>query len=93
MEPQELATKRRKLAQEYNEKCKELAELKKKKALEVIRLLAEHKTINKAELYFSATEDGQREIELTMYCKGLLELMRAVKTEVDIMQGEAYNQF
>ena len=93
MEPQELATKRRKLAQEYNEKCKELAELKKKKALEVINLLAEHKTINKAELYFSATEDGQREIELTMYCKGLLELMRAVKTEVDIMQGEAYSQY
>ena len=91
--PLELATKRRKLALEYNEKMKELAEIKKKKALEVIKLLDEHKTIAKAELYFSATDQGQREIELTLYAKGLLELMRSVKTECDLKNAEAFGQY
>ena len=36
--PQQLATKRRKLAQEYQMKMKELAEIKKKKAFKMIEL-------------------------------------------------------
>ncbi len=91
--PQELATKRRKLALEYKDKMKELAEIRKKKVFEIIKLLEEHKTINKAELYYSATEDGQKAIEIELYCKGLLETMRAVKTEVEILQSELYNQY
>lgn len=88
-----LAVKRRKLAQEYNEKMKELAELKKKKAIKLIELMAEHGTKAKAEVYYDATEDGQKEIELNYYTKGLLELMRAVKTEIDCKSGEAHNQW
>jgi hypothetical protein len=91
--PQDLAIKRRKLALEYKQVMKDLAELKKRKPEQVIFLLAEHKTISKAELYYSATEDGQKEIELTLYAKGLIETMRAVKTEIEVLQGEAYNQY
>jgi len=91
--PQYLATKRRQLAQEYNEKMKELAEIQKKKALDIIKLLDEHKTVAKAELYFKATDDGQKEIELTMYCKGLIELMRATKTEIEILNAESFNHY
>lgn len=89
----ELAEKRRKLAQEYKAKMTELAEIRKGKALKIIELLAEHKTISKAELYFSATDEGQKEIEIELYCKGLLELMRSIKTEVDIKNAEAFNQY
>lgn len=91
--PQELAVKRRKLALEYKEKLMELAEIRKKKAITIIELMAVHKTKSKAEVYFEATEEGQKEIELEMYTRGLLELMRSVKSEIDIKQGEAYSQY
>ena len=90
---EQLATKRRQLAVEYKTKMQELAEIKKKKAIEIIKLLDEHKTVSKAELYYQATDDGQKEIEITLYCKGLLELMRSIKTECDIKNSEAYSQY
>ena len=90
---EQLAVKRRKLALEYKEKMTELAEIKKKKAFVIIQLLAEHKTMNRAELYYSATADGQKEIELAMYTKGLLETMRAVKSEIECLMGEVYNNY
>jgi 2-keto-3-deoxy-6-phosphogluconate aldolase len=90
---EQLATKRRQLAVEYKAKMQELAEIKKKKAIEIIKLLDEHKTVSKAELYYQATDDGQKEIEITLYCKGLLELMRSIKTECDIKNSEAYSQY
>lgn len=93
MTPQELATKRRKLAQEYKQKMTEIGEIQKRKALKIIELMGEHGSKAKAEVYFNATEDGQKEIELTMYCRGLLELMRSIKTEVDIMNNEAFGQY
>ena len=91
--PQQLAMKRRKLALEYRKKMEELAEIKKRKALKIIELLDIHKTVSKAELYYSVTEDGQKHIEIELYCRGLLELMRSVKTECDISQAESYNQY
>jgi len=91
--PQQLAEKRRKLAQEYKSKMTELAEIRKGKALKIIELIGEHKTVSKAELYFSATDDGQKEIEIELYCRGLLELMRSIKTEVDIKNAESYGQY
>ena len=44
-------------------------------------------------LYYDITEDGQKYIELEMYCRGLLELMRSIKTEVDIANNEAFNNY
>ena len=91
--PADLALKRRKLAQTYNEKMKELAELKKRKAFDIIKLMAEHKTASKAEIYYNATEDGQKELEILYYTKGLLELMRSLKTECDLKSAEAFGQY
>jgi len=71
----------------------ELAEIQKKKALKLIELMAEHGSKAKAEVYYNATPEGQKEIEITYYCKGLLELMRSVKTECDIKNNEAFNQY
>jgi len=91
--PQELATKRRMLALEYKSNMKELADIQKKKAFEIIKLIDKHSSVAKAERYYAITDDGQKEIELNLYTRGLLETMRAVKTEVDIMSGEAFNQY
>jgi len=91
--PQELATKRRQLAQEYNLKMKEISAIKKRKAFDIIELMAEHKTVSKAELYYNTTEDGQKLIELEYFSKGLLELMRSIKSEIDIKANEAYNMY
>lgn len=91
--PQELAEKRRKLAQEYNEKMKELSEIKKRKVFAIIERLPAHKSINKAELYWQSTPDGQKELELEYYCKGLIELMRSIKTECDLKNAEAFGQY
>lgn len=91
--PGQLAAKRRQLALEYKEKMKEIAELRQKKAIRIIELLAEHKTVSKAELYYNAEDNGQKLIELEFYCKGLLELMRSVKTEADIKHAESFGQY
>jgi len=91
--PEQLAVKRRQLSQDFNEKMKQLGEIRKRKAFKIIELLGEHKTVSKAELYWQTTEDGQKEIELTMVSKGLIELIRSIKTEVEIKQSEAYNQY
>jgi hypothetical protein len=91
--PGKLATRRRELAQEYKAKMEELAEIRKRKAFDIIKLLDEHKTVSKAELYYRITEDGQKEVEIELYCKGLLELMRSVKTEIEIINAESYNQY
>ena len=91
--PQKLATRRRELAQEYKAKMEELAAIRKRKALEIIKLLDEHKSVAKAELFYQATPDGQKEIEITLYCRGLIELIRSAKTEIDILQSEAFNQY
>lgn len=93
IQPQELAIKRRKLSLEYREKMTELAEIQKRKAFKIIELMAEHKTVSKAELYWDITDDGQKEIELSMYLRGLLELIRALKTEIDIKNNEAFGTY
>lgn len=91
--PEQLAVRRRELATDYNSKMKELGDIRKRKAFKIIELLGEHKTANKAEMYWAITEDGQRETELTMYCRGLIELMRATKSELEVMQGETFNKW
>jgi len=92
---QQLATKRRQIIQEYNEKLKELAEIKKRKAFKIIEIMAQPniKSQKHAELVWETTEDGQKEITMVYHTKGLLELARSVKTEVDVKNGEAYNQY
>lgn len=91
--PQTLAIRRRQLATEYKKNMEELAEIQKRKAFKIIELMAEHKTVSKAELYWDTTDDGQREIELTMISRGLLELMRSVKSELEVKQAEGYGNF
>lgn len=91
--PQILAEKRRMLALEYRKKLMELAEIKKVKPRELILLMAEHGSKAKAEVYWSATDKGQEEIVLEFTCRGLLETMRALKTECDLKNNEAFGTY
>ena len=91
--PQALAIRRRELATDYNKNMKELADIKKRKAFAIIELLDKHKTSSRAEAYYAITEDGQKCIELEYHSRGLLELMRAVKSEIEIKQSEAFNNY
>lgn len=92
---QQLATKRRQIIQEYNEKLKELAEIKKRKAFKIIEIMAqpEIKSQKHAELIWDSTPDGQKEIELTFCAKGLIELARSVKTEITVKNNEAFGTY
>lgn len=72
----------------YNANCKELANIKKEKAVKIIKLLEEHKTVSKAELYFSATEEGQKEVELSMLNKGLEKIMQSLNAELRSIRDE-----
>ena len=91
--PEALATRRRELAMEYKKDLIELGEIKKRKAFAIIELLDKHKTVSKAELYYNTTPDGQKELELSFKTKGILELCRAAKTEIDILNAESFNQY
>lgn len=82
----------RRATNEFNEKIKELIEIKKKKPFKIIELMAEHKTVSKAELYYSATDEGQKEIELSMTCKGLEKIISSLNTELRMIRGEFWGQ-
>jgi len=92
---EELSITRRKLAQEYRRDLEELAEIQKRKAFKIIELRAEKdiKSDKQAERLFATTEDGQRELELHFKAKGMIELIRCLKTEIDIKNSEAFNQY
>ena len=89
----ELVIQHTQYAREYNEMQIELANIKKKKPLVIIPLMAEHGSKAKAEVYYSATEDGQRELELTYLSKGVLELKRAIKTELEVKKNESWGNY
>ena len=93
MTHEELSHKRMLLGSDYGKSMKELGEIKQKRAIAILTLLPECKSQKEAELRFSVTEDGQREIYLTYFTKGIIEEMRALKTQIEILNAQAYNQY
>ena len=91
--PRQLAIKRRKLAQEYNRDKKEIGEILQRKAYNIIKIKIDVKTWKEAEMIWQTTEDGQKWLLLDNKCKGLIELIRSMKTEVDILNNESFGQY
>ncbi len=91
--PSELANKRRKLAQEFNEDKKEIGAILGRKAFAIIDIKKDVKTWKEAEMLWQVTDDGQKWLILDNKCKGLIELIRSMKTEVDILNNESFNQY
>jgi len=91
--PIELIIQHTQLAREYNEMQIELAAIKKRKALDIIPLMVDHGSKAKAEVMYGATEDGQRELELTYLSRGKLELKRAIKAELEVNKNESWGNY
>jgi len=91
--PTELAIRRRKLSQEFNQDKKEIGEILQRKAFDMIELKKEIKTWKEVEIIWQTTEDGQRWLMLDNKCKGLIELIRSMKTEVDCLNNESHNMY
>lgn len=88
----EIAYRRTRLASDYSGIMKQLSQLKKGKAIKLIPLMAEHGSKAKAEVYYDATEEGQKEIELTYLSRGILEEIRSLKSQIDLINAEQYGQ-
>ena len=88
----EIIMEHRRASNSYNEKINELSVIKRAKALKIIEMIAKHKTVSKAELYYSATDEGQKEIELSMTCKGLEKIISSLNTELRMIRGEFWGQ-
>lgn len=91
--PEALAIRRRELGVEYNKNCIRLGEIKMKKAFRIIEIRATVKSDTQAERIWQTEDMGQEELKLTYENKGLLELMRAAKTEIDIKNNEAFGNY
>ena len=84
----EIIMEHRRASNEFNEKIKELIEIKKKKPFKIIELMAEHKTVSKAELYYSALPEGQKEIEVTLFLKGTEKVISSLNAELRNIQQQ-----
>lgn len=91
--PEQLAIQRRKMAVEFNSDKKEIGKILQRKAFNIIEIKSEVKTWKEAEALWLVTEDGQKWLELDYKCKGLIELMRSIKTEIDIKNNEAFGTY
>ena len=91
--PGELANRRRKLDEECNKDKKEIGEILGRKAFDMIELKKTIKTWKEVEIVWQTSEDGQRWLMLDSKCKGLIELIRSMKTEIDIKNNESFGQY
>ena len=91
--PMQLAVRRRELAVDFKENCERLGEIKQEKAFEIIKIRADVNSDAQAERIWETTELGQEELKLTFKNKGLIELIRSLKTEIDIKNNEAFGTY
>jgi len=91
--PDVLAHNMRVMATDYNKQMIRIGELQKDRAMKLIPLMAEHGTKAKAEIYYNASPEGQELLGLSYQSKGLLELKRAVKAEIDNINSEQFGRF
>ncbi len=91
--PESLAIQRREMATDFNKYKKEIGEILQRKAFDIIKIKSEVKTWKEAEVRWQITKDGQQWLLLDNKCKGLIELIRSLKTEIDIKNSEAYSMY
>lgn len=91
--PRQLAIRRRELAVDFRDNCVRIGEIKQAKAFEIIKIRADVKSDAQAERIWETTDMGQEELKLTYKNKGLIELIRSLKTEIDIKNNEAFGTY
>jgi hypothetical protein len=93
--PDELSTMRVWLAGEYAYLSNQLIGIlmKKPEAWKQIRYNGEVKSDTAAERIWQATEDGLQETILRMKLRTIDKLSSAIKTRLEVLSGEARNQY
>ena len=93
--PHEIAERRIELAAEYGKCADDLAEILEIKATawNTIRQREDIKSDTRADREWDATEMGISEMKLRLKLKTLEKKLSAAKTYLDVMNGEARNQW
>lgn len=73
------------LAQNYSRASREIGVLKKDRAVKWLELRKGAKTDKEADNLWGATKEGQRELELSYYLKGLEKEMSAIKAHLRVL--------
>lgn len=91
--PRELAEERLKLSADYFKMSEALGGLLTKKTVKWSELRANTKSDKQADMQWDATDEGREEMRLRLMLKATEKQMSAIKTMLEVMQGEARNQF
>jgi len=91
--PQELAERRVELSAEYGKCADDLADILEIKATTWMKMRENNKSDKATDMQWDATEYGIKEMRLRLKMKGLEKKLSASKTYLDVMNGEARNQW
>jgi len=87
------ALERTRLTDKFAELTNELIAVKKRKALEWLKIRTTAKTNAEADRLWEATEDGLKEMEIELVLKAMSKSISSVRLEADAIMGEAKGQW
>lgn len=93
MNPTELAERRVRLSAEYSRMSEELGDILTIKASKWAEYRSTVKSDKAADRIWDATDGGLREMRLRLKLKAYEKQMSSIKTMVDVLTGEARNQW
>lgn len=91
--PHRLAEMRIQLSGMYSTLCGMLEQILEKKALRWMELRKDQTSDKGTDRAWDATPDGITEMKLRMRIKKMEKMMSAIKSLLDVAQGQAYNQY
>lgn len=89
----QLAQKRVTMAGDYSRESEKLGELLELKVKWWVEKRPDHKSDKAAEMAWMATDAGIREMRSKLWLKAAEKEMSAIKTMIEVAQGESRNQF
>lgn len=93
MNPHELAEKRVRLSGEYSRDSEELGNILADKPALWMKLRENTKSDKSADRVWDSTLLGVQEMKLRLKLKASEKEMSAIKTMLDVLNGEAWNQY
>lgn len=91
--PREIAERRIELSAEYGQKSDRLKEILEIKATQWLTIRERSKSDKSADMEWQSTDFGIEEMKLKMDLKTLEKKMSAARTYLEVMDGEAKNQW
>lgn len=84
-DPHAISQRNLELARQYSVAAQELGQLKKNAGVRWLLFKKTVKTNKEADILYSASTEGQREIELTYLCKGLEKELSAGRSHLRVL--------